>query len=363
MKKKICCIFNMAPLYRESIYKKIDEEFDAQFCFGEAQEGIIPMEFSKFTKKPLLNNVRNFAKVSWRKGIQLLPYKNYESFLVIGDFNISYIPFLLSCKLLKKPVFAWGHGLKNWGGLTSYTSKLIMSLLTGFITYGEGGKQRFIELGVPAYKLHVIYNSLGEGVDIEHVGSCQSDIIKNHFVNDYPTIVFVGRLTKVKKLDWLIKAISLHKERNIKYNLLIIGDGTEMERLRALADNSIAKENIWFFGECYDEKQLNSLLYNSDLCVSPGNVGLTALHAMMYGTPVLSHSNFETQMPEYETIDEGKTGTLYENGNFDDFCAKIEKWICSNVDREQIRLNCYNMINGRWNSNYQISLLKKIINK
>ena len=32
--KVLCCIFNYAPLYRESVYRKIDSEYDARFYFG-----------------------------------------------------------------------------------------------------------------------------------------------------------------------------------------------------------------------------------------------------------------------------------------------------------------------------------------
>ena len=40
------------------------------------------------------------------------------------------------------------------------------------------------------------------------------------------------------------------------------------------------------------------------MCVSPGNVGLTAIHSLTYGTPVLTHDNFNFQMPEAEAIEE-----------------------------------------------------------
>ena len=68
-------------------------------------------------------------------------------------------------------------------------------------------------------------------------------------------------------------------------------------------------------------------------------------------------------MPEYETIVSGKTGDLYEKGNFDDFCVKIESWLTSGIDRSSVRERCYEMINGKWNSNYQLSVLTKIILK
>ena len=49
-KKKLCCIFNYAPLYRKSIYTKIDEEFDAQFYFGDMISDIAKMDYADFKK-------------------------------------------------------------------------------------------------------------------------------------------------------------------------------------------------------------------------------------------------------------------------------------------------------------------------
>ena len=61
----------------------------------------------------------------------------------------------------------------------------------------------------------------------------------------------------------------------------------------------------------YDENEIGDLIYNADLCVSPGNVGLTAIHTLTYGTPVLSHANFPNQMPEFEAIDKDFTSFLF----------------------------------------------------
>ena len=133
------------------------------------------------------------------------------------------------------------------------------------------------------------------------------------------------------------------------------------KELVQLVNDKKLQDNVWFYGKCYDEIELSSLIYNADLCVSPGNVGLTALHSMSYGTPVISNDDFETQMPEYETIVVGKTGELYEKDSFDDFCGKIKLWLSQKTSREQVRQNCYNVINDKFNSQYQIELLKSVI--
>ena len=359
---KLCCIFNYAPLYRKSIYLKIDNEFDAQFYFSDMKSDIAQMNYNDFKHYPkTVHDIKLFGRFNWRRNILSLPFKKYECYLVIGDFTLSYIPFLILCHLLGKKVYAWGHGSKSFSGRIGWYLKWFYKHCDLFFTYSEGGKKRLIDLGIPSNKLDVIYNSLNTGVISQKQLSYKSSLLREHFNNEYPTLLFIGRLTKVKRLDWIIEAQAYHKSKGINYNVLIIGDGKERETLQNLVSEKNLNDRVWFYGQCYDDTELSTLLYNADLCVSPGNVGLTALHSMSYGTPVISNNDFETQMPEYETIVVGKTGDLYQKDNFEDFCMKIEHWLKNNTDREQTRKNCYAIINDKFNSEYQINLLKSRI--
>ena len=159
----------------------------------------------------------------------------------------------------------------------------------------------------------------------------------------------------------LIDAYAEHSIEGLRYNLVIVGDGPEMQRLKEKACNTPFPSGVWFYGECYDEDRLAELFYNSVLCVSPGNVGLTAIHAMTYGVPVVTHDDFYTQMPEYEAIEEGRTGLLYHAGDFSDLKRAIRQWLVSGKSREEVRSDCYDVINCRWNSGSQIRIIKSVI--
>ena len=71
-------------------------------------------------------------------------------------------------------------------------------------------------------------------------------------------------------------------------------------------------DQTWLYGACYDDLTLAELFYNSHVCVSPGNVGLTAIHALSFGCPVISHGNFPYQMPEFESIIPSITGDFLQ---------------------------------------------------
>ena len=62
------------------------------------------------------------------------------------------------------------------------------------------------------------------------------------------------------------------------------------------------------------------------MLVSPGNVGLNAVHALCYGTPVLTHNNFSNQMPEHEVIEENRNGCFHLENDIDNIVVRIEDW-------------------------------------
>lgn len=364
--KKICCIFNYPPLYRESIYMKIDNNFNAIFYFGEEvidgkKSGIKKIDYSIFKSKPItIKNKLILGKIYWRTGILLLPLKSFTDFLVTGDIPLSYIPFLLLCKILNKKVYAWGHGFKELKGRSKYLITFFMRMLDGFFIYGDKGKERMLELGFAESKFYVIYNSLSEGVNIDNV-KLRNTIYREHFKNNNPVLVFIGRLTKSKMIEKTLIALHSLRKENIFCNLVLIGDGEMLDELKCLSNDLKLNDVVWFYGACYDESVLKYLLYEADLCVSPGNIGLTAIHCMEYGVPVITHDKFEKQGPEYESIIEGETGLLYKYNDFEDMKEKIKTWLFSGKDRETIRQNCYRVINTHYNSNYQIEVLKGVI--
>jgi glycosyltransferase involved in cell wall biosynthesis len=213
--------------------------------------------------------------------------------------------------------------------------------------------------GFTERKLKVIYNSINYDLTLE---KRESSLVKNYYAdffnNSNKTIVYIGRLTKYKKLGILIEALHTLKLKGKNYNLMLIGDGTERLELEKMTNK--LKINACFFGPCYSEEQISQLLSNADLCVSPGNVGLTAVHAMSYGTPVCTHDNFSTHMPEFEIIKPNKTGCFYSLDK-NNLAETIVDWFENNQNREEIRKECYNIIDKYYNPDYQVKVMKEAL--
>jgi glycosyltransferase involved in cell wall biosynthesis len=172
-----------------------------------------------------------------------------------------------------------------------------------------------------------------------------------------PTIIFIGRLTKAKRLTVLVEAVRKLNQANTRYNLLIVGSGEDQRYLKNIYNFLIDQGWLHFYGNCYDNNKTSKLIYHSDLCVSPGNIGLTAIHSLSYGTPVASHNNFNNQMPEVEAIIDGENGFLFEENSSDDLANKIDNWFLNNfkIDKNLIR----KIIIEKYNPENQMRVFKR----
>lgn len=364
MKKRIC-FFNQSPIhYRKAIYELMDKELDVDFYFGDKRSGgIAPYDASLLKhNKGTLHNI-NIGPFYWQKGALSLLKSDYDVLLTPGDINcLSTWLIIILSRLYKKQVYTWTHGAYGKEGwLRRLAIRFRAKRLSGVFLYGNYAKGILQGYGINPNKLFVIYNSLNYDEQYKlrnEIGI--SDIFSTHFGNSNKNIVFVGRLTKVKKLNLLLSAISLLQEKGIHYNVTFIGDGDEKDNLMSIQKH-MGIDNIWYYGACYDEKELAQLLYNADLCVSPGNVGLTAMHSMAFGTPVVSHNNLVTQMPEVEAIESGKTGLYFAENDSHSLADAIESWFSLGLSRDEVRQNCYAVIDQKYNPHIQVQTIKSAL--
>jgi len=364
--KSICIVSNNAPTYRKQLFQLLDKELACSFILGINNTSVRRMDTS------LLRDCEEPVNHFIWGNIYLQPKtvkrtKGYDTLILdLGIFCITAWQILFLSKFRKQKVYLWDHG---WYGREGFVKKLIkkiyFGLADGTLLYGNYAKKLMADNGFNSKKLHVIHNSLDYDRQILLRNTITpSAIYHTYFGNNYPVICFIGRLTSVKKLDQIIEAVAYLKKKGQNYNIAIIGDGPEKEKLVELSKKLNLKSETWFYGACYDEKTNAELIYNADLCVAPGNIGLTAMHAMMFGCPCISHNDFKWQMPEFESIVEGITGSFFKRDSVEELAESISQWINTNLEkREQIRNNCFMEIDNNWNPHKQVSIIQEVINE
>ena len=364
---KLCLVFNIASRYREAIYRLIDQSYPCDWYFGINTTDIKEFDLS------LLHSVRKVRE--WRvphtpfcyqRGIPALLWRReYQTFFMLGDmYSLSSWVVLLSRKLFfpKKKIYFWTHG---WYGketaIRKFLKKIYFKAADGVFLYGNYAKRLMVKEGFDERKLFVIHNSLDYDKQLSLRKQLQpSSLYHDRFGNGHPNLVFIGRLTGVKRIDLLLRAMAHLNERGCWLNLTLVGDGTERESLTSLARNLGIESQVWFYGACYDERRNAELIYNADLCVSPGNVGLTAMHTMMFGCPVITHDNFPYQMPEFEAIRQGETGDFFHYGDIASLEDCIGQWLEKHRDdREEVRKACFHEIDTQWNPHFQMEVVRE----
>jgi len=348
------------------------KEFDLDIFFSVRNPlGIYVPELKKvFNNKELskLHLIKNYwvrSKILiWQSSIiRKVCFSKFDYIMLLGEMHIisSWIAIFIS-KLRKKKVFIWSHGIYgNENEIKKAFRLLFLRQANVIFLYEERAKNLLLDYGFKEDSLEVVYNSLD--FDLYEELYCKlSETNKNSVMNFFkdtslPTIIFIGRLTANKKIDLLIDAINKLNKQGIRFNLLIVGGGEKLNFFRESYVNFSHRGWLHFFGSCYDDTTTSKLIYHSDLCVSPGNIGLTAIHSLSFGTPVASHDNFKNQMPEVEAIIDGENGFLFKENDFNDMASKINNWFLNNAktDKNSIR----KIIKEKYNPEVQLSIFTK----
>lgn len=359
-KNSIGCIFNYGAHYRQAVYSLMGQRLGCHFYFGDGLD-IKKIDYDALPGFKGELKRKNIAG-HWyylRKGVSKA--LKYRTLIITGEvYCFTFWIILLLGRLTGRKIYVWTHG---WYGRETFIRKQIKKnfyrLADGVLLYGEYARDLMLREGFRSDKLHVIYNSLDYDRQLETRAALKPfAFYREHFGNDDETLIFIGRLIVSKKIAMLLEAVRLLKDRGLNYNLVIVGSGEEETVLQEKARALGIEAKVWFYGACYEEEKIGELLYHAAICVSPGEVGLTAIHSLTFGTPVITHDYFPGQGPEFEAIQEGVTGLFFRKGEVQDLARAIQEWSGQHTTgREKIRQEAYQMIEEKFNPHRQLSLL------
>ena len=354
-----------ASHYRSRVYLEMQKQMDCNFIFGLDKTSVKRMDTKVLLHSEDIKN-KYLGKTNWyfQPGL-ISKTKNYDCLINdLGIFSISAWILLVLAKFRSQKIYNWDHG---WYGRETTVKKILkriyFGLATGSFIYGEYAINLMKQNGFNGKKLYPIHNSLDYESQLKLRNTIKvSPIYREHFGNDNPVLIMIGRLNLRKNLNQLIEAVAHLKDNDKIFNVVLVGDGEDKIPLQELVSKLHLESQVWFYGACYDESKNAELIYNADMCVVPGDIGLTAIHAMMFGLPVVSHDFFPNQGPEFEVIKEGITGAFFKHNDVDSLADVISKWFVEHSnDREKVRRECVREIDSNWTPQYQLDILKKVI--
>ena len=252
------------------IIKKVCNEHKLdvlEFATQDFLTSIPALYIKKWINIPIIVTVNGLPGISWFSGNRIVD-------------GVGYI----YTNLIGKRIIKAADGVRL----------LSSSLYNDLLKFGvDGRKMKTIHRGVDTTVFHPYY----EGYDVrKDLGIEEDDIF----------VLFVGRLIKMKGVEYLIKAIKdlVHLYGNLK--LAIVGGGDAQEEYERMA--SPIKENVIFTGyrcDAYRFMCAADIVVLPSLCEGCPNV---VLEAMACGTPVIASRVGAVQ----DIIENDRTGIIVE---------------------------------------------------
>jgi glycosyltransferase involved in cell wall biosynthesis len=154
-----------------------------------------------------------------------------------------------------------------------------------------------------------------------------------------PLLVAVGRLSREKGLDGLVRAFARVRERRADVRLRIVGDGPQRGSLEQLVGELDLGDAVDFTG-WIPHADVEGAIADAWSLVVPSlwaePLGLAAIEAAIRGIPVVASAVGGLS----ETVELGRAGTLYRNGDEDALVERLADIVSLSepleVDREGI---------------------------
>ncbi|MFC2152100.1 glycosyltransferase family 4 protein [Bacteroidota bacterium] len=345
MIKKVVLIEPVFAHYRKDVFESFlhSKDFDFNIIAGRNYDGVKSLEaydnrLYNYITFRLFNH-----KFYFLKGVIKYLLNEKPDVVICTGIDLHLIHTILIhfiFRLVKRKSFYWwSHAsIGNQGNLGMNVRRFFYKKSTGILAYNQEGRENLLKMGISENRIMVVNNSLNRA----DYGYLNYDL----FIakkNEKFTILYSGRLTKAKKVDVLIKALGIIKQKKlIDFQCYIIGDG-DLASLKKLVNKLNLENEVTFLGAKYG-KETDPYFIKSSLFVYPGGIGLSILHAMSYGIPVLTTDNLNLHFPEFEILEKGFNGDLFINDSHEDLANKIVKWKEKAVDWEKYAKNCINKI-------------------
>ena len=282
----------IVPFWKYSIDKEL-ENYKPDIIHVEEPERLFgPRIFDGYMRRVGINYSRK-NKVP----IVAMWHTDYYKY---AKHYISFKPALPVARMVFRKILKWVY---NSYDMTICNSKEAKSILEKF--------------GVKNLKY---MNSVG--IDLEHF--VKKDVCKNK--KDI-NLIFVGRITPEKSINILFEAYEILHKKHENLLLHIIGDGPLLNEYQ-----SKYKEfnNIKFYGKILNQ-DLPEYLSIGDIFINPSYTETftqSAAEATACSLPIIAAAGGGN----FEMVEEGKNGFLFEPNNAKALCDKIE-YLISNPEK------------------------------
>lgn len=303
-------------------------------------------------------------KLVWQRGVLgIACSRRFDTVVFLASMNFlsTWLGAILARATGKRVLF-WAHGWTSRPrGIKGFARRMYFSLAHGLLLYGRRARRIAEEQGFDPARLHVIYNSLdypSQRAARLALGRDERDALRRELFGsaDGAVVACTTRLVRLRRLDLLLEAVArLRAGGGPEVRVLLVGDGPERAALEAQA--TALGLQVHFAGACYDEARIARYLTAGTCTVAPGKVGLTAMHSLAFGVPVLTHGDDDDQMPESEAVVDGITGDRFKPNDIEDMARVIGRWVREPYPAPEVAAACIAAVERFYNPARQVELI------
>jgi glycosyltransferase involved in cell wall biosynthesis len=330
-KKKLLILQNKILNYRVPVYEELHKQYEVTVIHaGKPVNAGFNEKILKSYKIGSFIFLKNFKKTT----------NKIDPDFILSMFDLHWPQYYINLPKYSKNVY-WGLD-NSKSSVMNFIKKAIVNFnKNNILFYSKPIQDNWLKkINVPSF---VAQNTV-------LVGEPSYSHERNIYVN-------VGSLHYRKRNDILIKAFAnLPKEIINKSKVVLVGAGSDEERLKTLCRNLNVNNNISFIGYIDDLESLGSL-YNSSVCsVSVGQAGLAVSQSLGYGVPFVTHKNAITG-GEIHGVVHGLNGHLLESAIDDDACVKELSKVMEFFWKSRKDIQLYKGCRGYFNKNLSLDCM------
>jgi glycosyltransferase involved in cell wall biosynthesis len=202
-----------------------------------------------------------------------------------------------------------GEWISHLGLLSGLVGELVERYVLSkhwdrIIANSNATRQKLLAVKADASAIEVVYNGIAldefAGLDVGKFSE--------------PTICYVGRLVRYKRVDDLLHAVLKVRESVPGLKVKIVGSGPDETRLRTLTASLGLEKQVEFLGFVLKHHTTLEIMARSHVLCLPSAVegfGMVIVEAMACGTPVVASA----LPPIREITHEGQGALLFDCGN------------------------------------------------
>jgi glycosyltransferase involved in cell wall biosynthesis len=371
--KKVFLIQEIIPSYRVPVFRRI-----------ASLDGVdLTVFYSRQSRAMARENLKSAAMIEGFRhvqiGLQELGSRTYQfgiiwrvlrerpDIVIAGQQGrLDRLLLLLLCKMLRMRIL-WFEGgvpyvdavsirayatrgrLNRWFGRYNPV-RLLAQTAHGMIVYSEHAKGYYADQGYRQDRIWVAPNSPDTDAleDYRRYWLSRPEVLETEHKRVTPRgqkiLFLLGRLNKERRADVLLRAAHKLRSRGLDTSVVIIGDGSETERLKQLA-SELGLDSVFFEGAIYDEKVLSRYFIISDIFVTPGVSSLAIKMAMALGCQVATVD----YGLEVHAVQHGYNGLIFPIDDAVALADTLESTIRSDTERNRIASNAMKTIHEEIN--------------